>query len=121
MPRILGTDIPNDKRIVIALTYLFGIGRTTSKNILDEVVIDHNVRAKDLKEEELKRLQTAIQNKYTVEGTLRRMVQMNINRLKDINCYRGARHKRGLPVRGQRTRTNARTRKGPKRASIKKK
>lgn len=121
MPRLIGTDIPNDKRIIVALTYIYGVGRTTSEKILKEVGINESVRAKDLTEEELKRLAVTIENNYTVEGALRRMVQMNVNRLKDIACYRGLRHRRGLPVRGQRTRTNARTRKGPKRASIKKK
>lgn len=115
MPRLIGTDIPNDKRIVVALTYLYGIGRATSERILAEASISESVRAKDLTEEELKRLNSIIDEKYMVEGALRRQIQANINRLKDIRCYRGLRHRVGLPVRGQRTRTNARTRKGPKR------
>ncbi|MDF1664800.1 MAG: 30S ribosomal protein S13 [Planctomycetota bacterium] len=115
MPRLIGNDIPNDKRIVVSLTYLFGIGRKTSETILRELGIDENMRAKDLTEEEVTRLSDHIDEKYTVEGTLRRVIQTNINRLKDIRCYRGLRHRSGLPVRGQRTRTNARTRKGPKR------
>lgn len=118
MPRLIGTDIPNDKRIVISLTYLYGVGRATAKKICDEAGINENVRAKDLTEEEIKRLTVLVSEKYTVEGALRRVLQTNINRLKDIQCYRGLRHRRGLPVRGQRTRTNARTRKGPKRGQV---
>jgi small subunit ribosomal protein S13 len=118
MPRLLGNDIPNDKRIVVALTYLYGIGRKLSEEVLKEVNIEESVRAKDLTEEELKRLADTIDERYTVEGTLRRMHTRNINRLKEIACYRGLRHRRGLPVRGQRTKTNARTRKGPKRLSV---
>jgi small subunit ribosomal protein S13 len=112
MPRISGVDIPNDKRVLISLTYIYGIGETTSAKILKETNVNPNVRAKDLTEEEVKRIATEIEQKYTVEGSLRRLVQSNIQRLKDIGCYRGLRHRRGLPVRGQRTKTNARTRKG---------
>ncbi len=112
MPRIAGIDIPNDRRSVIALTYIHGIGLTSSAKILSETGVNPNVRAKDLTEDEVKRIATEIEQKYTVEGSLRRLVQSNVQRLKDIACYRGMRHRRGLPVRGQRTKTNARTRKG---------
>ncbi len=112
MPRIAGVDIPNDKRVEIALTYIFGIGHTTAGKILADTNVNPGVRAKDLTEDEVKRIATEIEQKYTVEGSLRRLVQSNIQRLKDIGCYRGLRHRRGLPVRGQRTKTNARTRKG---------
>lgn len=114
MPRIAGIDIPNDKRIVIALTYIYGIGPHVAGQILKEAHIDVNVRAKNLTEDEISRIAAIIDRNYTVEGQLRRAVTQNIARLKDIACYRGWRHRRGLPVRGQRTRTNARTRKGPK-------
>jgi len=114
MPRIAGIDIPNDKRIVIALTYIYGIGPHVAAQILKEAHIDVNVRAKNLTEDEISRIAAIIDRNYTVEGQLRRAVTQNIARLKDIACYRGWRHRRGLPVRGQRTRTNARTRKGPK-------
>lgn len=115
MPRIVGTDVPNDKRVVVGLTYIYGIGPSTSKKILKDCGIPESTRARDLTEEELKKLVNTIGDDYTVEGSLRRVIQTNINRLKDIRCYRGLRHRQGLPVRGQRTRTNARTRKGPKR------
>jgi len=115
MPRIVGVDIPGDKRIDIALTYVFGIGRTAAKDILDEAGVSGDVRANDLNEDELSRLGTIIEKNHVVEGELRRQVQQNIGRLRDIGCYRGLRHRRGMPVRGQRTRTNARSRKGPKR------
>jgi small subunit ribosomal protein S13 len=114
MPRIAGVDIPNDKRVVVALTYIFGIGLHHSEAILKEAGIDHDVRAKSLSEDEISRIAAAIDRNYIVEGQLRRQVSQNIARLRDIQCYRGVRHRRGLPVRGQRTRTNARTRKGPK-------
>ena len=114
MPRIAGIDIPNDKRIVIALQYIYGIGPHVAAEILKEAHIDVNVRAKNLTEDEISRIAAIIDRNYTVEGQLRRAVTQNIARLKDIACYRGWRHRRGLPVRGQRTRTNARTRKGPK-------
>ena len=114
MPRIAGVDIPNDKPIRIALTYIYGIGPTISREVLKEAQIEEAVRAKDLTEDEVSRLAGVIDRDYTVEGQLRRTVQANIARLKDIGCYRGLRHRRGLPVRGQRTRSNGRTRKGPK-------
>jgi small subunit ribosomal protein S13 len=114
MPRIAGVDIPNEKRVVIALTYIYGIGRDHSEAILKEAGIDGSVRAKSLTEDEISRIASVIDRNYIIEGQLRRQVTQNIARLKDIHCYRGVRHRRGLPVRGQRTRTNARTRKGPK-------
>lgn len=115
MPRLLGVDIPKGKRIEIALTYLYGIGRTLSNRILEIAGINSDTRAKDLTEEEIARLTNVIQKEAKVEGDLRREVSQNIKRLIDIGSWRGLRHKRGLPVRGQRTRTNARTRKGPRR------
>ncbi|MDR4508840.1 MAG: 30S ribosomal protein S13 [Candidatus Brocadiaceae bacterium] len=114
MPRIAGTDIPGDKRIVVALTYFYGIGKVMSQRILKEVNIDENVRAKDLPEDQLSMLGAYIGKNYTVEGPLRRQELQNIMRMKNIGCYRGIRHKLGLPLRGQRTKTNARTRKGRK-------
>lgn len=114
MPRIAGIDIPADKRIVIALTYIYGIGKALSQKILRELNIDENVRAKDLHEDQLSMLGAYIEKNFTIEGQLRRQEMQNIARLKSINCYRGIRHKVGLPVRGQRTKTNARTRKGRK-------
>lgn len=113
MARIAGVDIPRDKRVVISLTYIYGIGRTLAKEIVDKAGIDENTRVKDLTEDEVSRLREIIERDYRVEGDLRREVAQNIKRLIDINCYRGIRHRRGLPVRGQRTKTNARTRKGP--------
>lgn len=116
MPRILGVDIPKEKRIEISLTYLYGIGRVTSNQLLKEINIDPNKRAKDLNEEEVARITNALQKgELKVEGDLRRDIAQNIKRLMDIGSWRGSRHKKGLPVRGQRTRTNARTRKGPSR------
>jgi small subunit ribosomal protein S13 len=115
MPRICGVDIPKEKRIEISLTYIHGIGRTLSSKVLKMVQIDPNVRAKDLTEEEIARITTAITKTYIVEGDLRRDVAGNIKRNMDIGTYRGQRHKKGLPVRGQSSKTNARTRKGPKR------
>ncbi len=114
MPRISGVDIPNDKRVVVSLTYIHGIGLTLSRRILKEAGIDESLRASKLSEDEIVRLASVIDRGYVVEGQLRRQVQQNIARLRDISCYRGLRHRRGLPVRGQRTQTNARTRKGPK-------
>jgi small subunit ribosomal protein S13 len=114
LARIAGVDIPNDKRVLISLTYIFGIGRTSAKKILTKTEIDPNRRVKDLTEEETIKIRNAIENDFKVEGALRGEVSYNIKRLMDINCYRGQRHKRGLPVRGQRTSTNARTRKGPR-------
>lgn len=114
MPRLLGVDIPNDKRAVISLTYLYGVGDKTARDLCHKAGIDPDVRARELTEEELARLATLLERDYTVEGPLRRLIGQNIQRLKDIKCYRGLRHRLNLPVRGQRTRTNARTRKGPK-------
>lgn len=113
MARIAGVDLPNNKKIEIALTYIYGIGRTTSKKILQATGVDPNKRVKDLTEEEISKLREEIENNYKVEGDLRQEVASNIRRLIEIGCYRGIRHKRGLPVRGQRTRCNARTRKSP--------
>ncbi len=114
MPRIAGIDIPKEKKIFVSLGYIYGLGRSNSKRILKQAGISFDVRAKDLTEEEVSRITTIIQKEYRVEGALRRELGANIKRLMDIQSYRGVRHKRGLPVRGQRTRTNARTRKGPK-------
>ena len=114
MPRIVGVDIPREKRTEIALTYLYGIGTAMSRRILADVQIDPNKRAKDLTEKEISAITTAIQKTTKVEGDLRRDIQQNIKRLLDIRCYRGSRHLKGLPVRGQRSHTNARTRKGPR-------
>ncbi|HEY8496589.1 MAG TPA: 30S ribosomal protein S13 [Limnochordales bacterium] len=115
MARIAGVDLPRDKRVVIALTYIYGIGRTRAETIVKATGVNPDTRVRDLTEEEINRLREFIDKNYTVEGDLRREVQTNIKRLIDIGCYRGLRHRRGLPVRGQRTRTNARTRKGPRR------
>jgi small subunit ribosomal protein S13 len=115
MARVAGADIPNDKRVEIALTYIYGIGLSSSKKILQATTIYPNTRVKDLTEHEITRLRETIEQQYTVEGDLRRELAMNIKRLMDIGSYRGLRHRRGLPVRGQRTRTNSRTRKGPRR------
>ena len=115
MARIAGVDIPRDKRVVISLTYIFGIGPTTSSRILSKAEISENTRVRDLTDDEILRISNIIQNEFVVEGDLRREINMNIKRLMDIGCYRGLRYRRGLPVRGQRTRTNARTRKGPRR------
>ena len=114
MPRIAGVDIPGQKAIEISLTYIHGIGRGTARKIIAEAGIEPGTRADNLTEEHLSRVVAIISRSYTIEGELRRMVAQNVARLRDINCYRGQRHRQGLPVRGQRTRTNARTRKGPK-------
>ena len=114
MPRILGVDIPNDKHTRISLCYIYGIGPYLSGRLCEQTGIDPNKRARDLTEDELAKLASLLDNEYTVEGQLRRQVQQSIARLRDIGCYRGLRHRKGLPVRGQRTRTNARTRKGPR-------
>ena len=114
MPRIIGVDIPREKRVVIALTYLYGVGNALSRKVLAETQIDPNKRAKDLTEKEISAITTTIQKTAKVEGDLRREIQQNIKRLMDIRCYRGSRHLKGLPVRGQRTHTNSRTRKGPR-------
>lgn len=114
MPRMLGVDIPNDKKTVISLTYLFGIGNQTSRDLCQKAGIDPDKKARDLSDEEIARISAIIERDYVVEGPLRRQTAQNINRLRDIKSYRGIRHRVGLPVRGQRTKTNARTRKGPK-------
>lgn len=114
MPRVLGVDIPAGKRIEVSLTYLFGIGRSASRKVLASAGIDPNKRAKDLSDEEVGRISQTVQASYKVEGDLRREIASNIKRVIDIGSYRGLRHKKGLPVRGQQTRTNARTRKGPR-------
>ena len=114
MARIAGIDIPKDKQAKIALTYIYGVGSTTSRSILKKAQVGEEVRMKDLTEEEVTRIRSVIDKEYEVEGDLRRSVTMNIKRLMDIGAYRGLRHRKGLPVRGQRTHTNARTRKGPK-------
>lgn len=121
MARIAGVDLPRDKRVVIALTYIFGIGKTTSEKLLAMAEVNADTRVRDLTEDELGRLRDAIDKNVKVEGDLRREVSLNIKRLTEIGCYRGLRHRRGLPVRGQRTKTNARTRKGPRRTVANKK
>jgi small subunit ribosomal protein S13 len=115
MTRIAGVDLPNDKRIEIALTYIYGIGTTSASDIIRDTGLNPDTRVKDLTEDEVAKIRDVIENNYTVEGDLKREVASNIKRLTDIGCYRGRRHRMGLPVRGQRTKTNARTRKGPKR------
>jgi small subunit ribosomal protein S13 len=114
MARIAGVDIPRDKRVEVSLTYIYGIGRSASNDILAKAGVDPDTRVKDLAEAEVSRLRQIIDQDLIVEGDLRRQVHMNIKRLTEIGCYRGLRHRRGLPVHGQRTKTNARTRKGPK-------
>ena len=121
MARIAGIDLPREKRIEIALTYIYGIGRTSANKILAEAGVNPDIRVKDLSEADEDKLRTVIANSYTVEGDLRRNVAMDIKRLTEIGCYRGLRHRKGLPVRGQRSKTNARTRKGPKRTVANKK
>ena len=122
MARISGVDLPRDKRIEIGLTYVYGIGRTTSNRLLKEANVDPNIRVKDLSDEEVSRITNAIQNdNVLIEGDLRREIAMNIKRLQEIGCYRGIRHRKGLPVRGQKTKTNARTRKGPRKTVANKK
>ena len=114
MPRLLGVDIPNERKTVISLTYLYGVGSKTARDLCHKAAIDEDKKARDLTDQEISMLSSILERDYTVEGPLRRQVQQNINRLRDIKCYRGIRHRVGLPVRGQRTKTNARTRKGPK-------
>ena len=121
MARIAGVDLPKGKRIEISLTYIYGIGRSTSRNILTQLNIDLDTKTDQLTESEINNIRKAIDSEYKVEGELRSTVSMNIKRLMDLGCYRGLRHRKSLPVRGQRTSTNARTRKGPRRAAIKKK
>lgn len=120
MARIVGVDIPNDKPVAYSLTYIYGIGISTAKKILEAVNVDPTVRVKDLSEDDLSKIRTEVAN-YEVEGDLRRKVALDIKRLMEIGCYRGTRHKKGLPVRGQRTKTNARTRKGPRKTIANKK
>jgi len=115
LARIAGVDLPRDKRVEIALTYIFGVGPATSKQILERTAVDPNIRVRDLGEADVARLREILEREYRVEGDLRRQLNMNIRRLSEISCYRGIRHRRGLPVRGQRTKTNARMRKGPRR------
>lgn len=121
MARIAGVDVPRDKRVEIALTYIYGIGRSSANRILEKTQISPDTRVDALSEEDVTKLRSVIEGEYRVEGNLRSEVAMNIKRLMDIGCYRGLRWRRGLPVRGQRTRTNARTRKGPKKGQIAKK
>jgi len=121
MARIAGVDLPRDKRIEIGLTYIYGIGRKTANDILAKAEVDPNIRVKDLSEEDAGKIRKIIDSDYSVEGDLKRDVSLNIKRLMEIGCYRGIRHRRGLPVRGQNTKTNARTRKGPKKTVGRKK
>jgi small subunit ribosomal protein S13 len=121
LARIAGVDIPRDKRIEIALTYIYGIGRAQSNKVIAEAGIDPNKRTNTLSEEEIAKIRDILEREYKVEGDLRKEISISIKRLMDIGCYRGLRHRRSLPVRGQRTRTNARTRKGPRKTSMKKK
>jgi len=118
MARIAGVDIPRNKKLLVAITYIYGIGRSNSKEIFERANVNPETRVRDLTEEEVGRLREVVEREYRVEGDLRREIQMNIKRLMDIGCYRGLRHRRGMPVRGQRTRTNARTRRGRKGQSI---
>lgn len=121
MPRVIGIDIPGNKRLEISLTYIYGIGRALSNQVIEELNLDKDMRAQNLTEDDIARINGILQSKYMVEGDLRRQIQNNIKRLVGINCYRGMRHRLGLPVRGQRTRTNARTRKGKRKTIANKK
>lgn len=121
MARIAGVDLPRNKRVDVALTYIYGIGDTRADEVVEKADVDPSTRTHELTEGEIRRIRDVIDQDYQVEGDLRREVQMNIKRLKDLGCYRGLRHRRGLPVRGQRTRTNARTRRGPRRSTVRKK
>ncbi|TCK93439.1 small subunit ribosomal protein S13 [Natranaerovirga hydrolytica] len=121
MARIAGVDLPREKRVVIGLTYIYGIGRPSSELILKEANISEDTRIRDLTDEEVSKLREVIDKNHTVEGDLRREIALNIKRLQEISCYRGIRHRRGLPVRGQKTKTNARTRKGPRKSVANKK
>ena len=121
MARIAGVDLPREKRIEIGLTYIYGIGRTSANRILEAANVDPNTRVRDITDEEVKRISAVIDETQTVEGDLRREIAMNIKRLQEIGCYRGIRHRKSLPVRGQKTKTNARTRKGPKKTIANKK
>jgi small subunit ribosomal protein S13 len=121
MPRVIGIDIPDNKRLEVSLTYIFGIGRKLSNDVIAKLGLDKNMRAKELNEDQIAKLNALLSSEYLVEGDLRRQVQNNIKRLIGIHCYRGMRHRIGLPVRGQRTRTNARTRKGKRKTVANKK
>ena len=121
MARISGVDLPRDKRVEIGLTYIYGIGRTSASKIVEAANVNPDTRVRDLTDDEVRRIAEIINNDYQVEGDLRREIAMNIKRLQEIGCYRGIRHRRGLPVRGQKTKTNARTRKGPRRTVANKK
>ncbi|MDO5424893.1 MAG: 30S ribosomal protein S13 [Eubacteriales bacterium] len=121
MARIAGVDLPREKRVEIGLTYIYGIGRVSAGKILEKANVNPDTRVRDLTDEEVSRIRDVIDSEYTVEGDLRREVALNIKRLQEIGCYRGIRHRKGLPVRGQKTKTNARTRKGPKRTVANKK
>lgn len=121
MARISGVDLPREKRVVIGLTYIYGIGKTSSMRILDEAGINHDTRVRDLTDDEVSKIREVIDASQQVEGDLRREIALNIKRLMEIGCYRGIRHRKGLPVRGQKTKTNARTRKGPRRTVANKK
>jgi small subunit ribosomal protein S13 len=121
LARIAGVDLPRKKRIEIGMTYIYGIGRTTSQSILSRLKIDPNTKTDDLTEEQINDIRKVLDSDHKVEGELRTQISMNIKRLMDLGCYRGLRHRKSLPVRGQRTSTNARTRKGPKRSAVKKK
>lgn len=121
MARIAGVDIPRNKRVVIALTYIFGVGKSSAQKILQDANISEDVRVQDLTDDEVKTLRNIVENEYNVEGDLRREIAQNIKRLQEIGCYRGIRHRKRLPVRGQRTKTNARTRRGPKKIAGRKK
>ena len=118
MARIAGVDLPRNKRVEIALTYIYGVGRTTSREVLDKAGVGGSIRTDDLTDDQIQAIRRVLETEYKVEGDLRREVQLNIKRLMDLGCYRGLRHRRNLPVRGQRTHTNARTRKGPKRGQV---
>jgi small subunit ribosomal protein S13 len=121
MARVAGVDLPPQKRAQIGLTYIYGIGKSRATNILNEAKVDNNKKIRELSEDELNRIRAIVDQQGNIEGDLRKQIQLDIKRLMDIGCYRGLRHRRGLPVRGQRTHTNARTRKGPRRATIAKK
>ncbi len=121
MPRIVGVDIPNEKPLAIALTYIYGIGHTSARKVVADLAMRGDMRAKDLSDDEAAKIAAHLQEHYVVEGPLRRQLLQNVNRLKEIQCYRGLRHRRGLPVHGQRTRCNARTRKGPRKTVANKK
>lgn len=121
MPRVIGIDIPDNKRLEVSLTYIYGIGRKLSNQVIDKLGLDKNMRARELNEDQIARLNALLSSEYIVEGDLRRQIQNNIKRLIGIHCYRGMRHRLGLPVRGQRTRTNARTRKGKRKTVANKK